>query len=604
MDWATKRMPQPHRRDGTRNAQFRRRIPADVRTKAVGLPVVLTFDATASAPARVVHATHGKEFIRFSLGTADAVTVAMREALASAHMEQVWNALRSGPISLTHRQVVALSKQVYDTFIDAHSEEPATPAVWAAVKGYNRAVSEGRITGDAVTRLTVADPAKHVALAEHVFNVSDADTPAWSAAIDALPRSPMPDLEARYGELADYVLATKALTVDDQTRARLLVEIDRASTDAAATLKANARGDYTPDPAAQRFPEFVVAQTPTPPPAETSAGPSWDALISAWEKRHEAADKQPTSRPQFRSAIERFAAWSKQKAPLDVVRADVKAYVAHRLASVSAATVRRSDITNLRRLYAVAVQEELLPAGFTDPTHGVEVIAPSGTSLAAVAARRRGYTDAEANVILNAAATEHGDPLFRYVPLILAYSGARVAEIVGLRACDVVNRDGIACLNITPEAGRHVKTQHSIRHIPLHKAVIDAGFLEYAATKTGTDRLFPVASPRSERTKARRGRTRRRGVVSDTSIAVLKPGKTSVERLRRWLRSLPGIAIGKEHGVDPNHAWRHRLKTKARDAGIDGAIIDAICGHAPASVGAGYGEYSVKAKAAALAKIG
>jgi integrase len=86
-------------------------------------------------------------------------------------------------------------------------------------------------------------------------------------------------------------------------------------------------------------------------------------------------------------------------------------------------------------------------------------------------------------------------------------------------------------------------------------------------------------------------------------MAVLKPGKKAIEKLRRWIKSLSGLKVGKAVGLDPNHAWRHRFKTKARDAQIDSTVMDAICGHAPATVGAGYGRVSVKAMAVALAKI-
>jgi integrase len=192
------------------------------------------------------------------------------------------------------------------------------------------------------------------------------------------------------------------------------------------------------------------------------------------------------------------------------------------------------------------------------------------------------------------------------VPPLIALSGARVNEVICLRVCDVKTIDGVVCISIDPDADR-VKTEHSIRDVPVHQAIIDAGFLDYVAQRreAGAERLFfgditahkarPVIryKPGSGRIvpKARRG------------IGVLKPGKTVAERLRRWLRELPGLSVGKAKGIDPCHAFRHRFKTIGLDAGIDSRVLDAICGHAPKTVGAGYGEVSVKAKAAALARI-
>ena len=95
-------------------------------------------------------------------------------------------------------------------------------------------------------------------------------------------------------------------------------------------------------------------------------------------------------------------------------------------------------------------------------------------------------------------------------------------------------------------------------------------------------------------------------IFRSMSISAWMPsgvGFASIAKLRRWLKTIPGLTVGSAVGLDPNHAWRHRLKTLARDAEIDSTVIDAICGHRPATVGAGYGEVSVRAKAAALAKL-
>jgi integrase len=40
-----------------------------------------------------------------------------------------------------------------------------------------------------------------------------------------------------------------------------------------------------------------------------------------------------------------------------------------------------------------------------------------------------------------------------------------------------------------------------------------------------------------------------------------------------------------DKGIQPNHAWRHTFKARALRFGIREHIVDAMCGHAPASVG-------------------
>ena len=65
---------------------------------------------------------------------------------------------------------------------------------------------------------------------------------------------------------------------------------------------------------------------------------------------------------------------------------------------------------------------------------------------------------AEQGLILQATLTiddKHSpdDAAKRWVPWLLAYTGARPAEITQLRAMDVIEREGVQGLALTPEAG-------------------------------------------------------------------------------------------------------------------------------------------------------
>jgi integrase len=65
------------------------------------------------------------------------------------------------------------------------------------------------------------------------------------------------------------------------------------------------------------------------------------------------------------------------------------------------------------------------------------------------------------------------------------------------------------------------------------------------------------------------------------------PTYTSVgNKLAEWVRGL-GI---KDPLVAPNHGWRHRFKTVARQVRMDAEVRDAIQGHAPRTEGEEYGE--------------
>ena len=132
-------------RSGARTCQFEHRVPADISSRANGLGVVIEFAATATTSARIVSTVIARDRVRFSLGTTDAATAAARHGLALAHVLSVFQAIRTGPIALSHKATVALAGEVYRRFLDRHSDNPATPETWAAVKGLNRAVREGRI---------------------------------------------------------------------------------------------------------------------------------------------------------------------------------------------------------------------------------------------------------------------------------------------------------------------------------------------------------------------------------------------------------------------------------------------------------------------------
>ena len=78
-----------------------------------------------------------------------------------------------------------------------------------------------------------------------------------------------------------------------------------------------------------------------------------------------------------------------------------------------------------------------------------------------------------------------------------------------------------------------------------------------------------------------------------------KRGGNGTKILGRWVRGL-GLT---DPRLAPNHSWRHRFKTLARNHGLAGDLTDAITGHAHRSVGDGYGEYEIGAMARELEKI-
>jgi integrase len=167
-----------------------------------------------------------------------------------------------------------------------------------------------------------------------------------------------------------------------------------------------------------------------------------------------------------------------------------------------------------------------------------------------------------------------------WLPVLGLYHGFRAGELCQLDKADLVHREGIWCLRIRPSnedegEAKSVKTTESIRVVPLHKRVIDLGFLDYVKTLKGT-KMFPMIKPDS------RGRW-----SGDYS-----------KWFGRYRRS-----IGLDQRWTDFHSFRHTWKTAARGAELSEEYHDEISGHDSASVGRSYGRIPIPVLKRALDRV-
>ncbi|MGB0902347.1 hypothetical protein [Halocynthiibacter sp.] len=108
-----------------------------------------------------------------------------------------------------------------------------------------------------------------------------------------------------------------------------------------------------------------------------------------------------------------------------------------------------------------------------------------------------------------------------WVPLILAYTGARRAEIAGLLAEDVATVDGIPCFHIRANTYRGIKGEggeiEKSRIIPVHPHLIELGLIDHASSHitSPTGLLCPDILPKKRFQNGRQGQVTKIGESLD-----------------------------------------------------------------------------------------
>ncbi len=246
----------------------------------------------------------------------------------------------------------------------------------------------------------------------------------------------------------------------------------------------------------------------------------------------------------------------------------------------SARTVAQISVRAARTVFNWAVAQKLIAR---NPFAGWSIKVPKTIRMR----ETKALTDEEIKTILAAALAingrRKGDAAKRWCPWLAAYSGARMGEITQLRGIDIVERDGVHAMKLSPEAGT-IKTG-TARTVPIHEHLIEQGFLKFMKAN-GKGPLFynePKSPP-----------------ASDDPTNPRKPRYVKArERIATWVR---GLGVN-DPELSPNHTWRHTFKAIGFRNGMTEKIIDFIVGHAPASVGRGYGEPTLADKAQELRKF-
>ncbi|HTR84372.1 MAG TPA: site-specific integrase [Reyranella sp.] len=327
-------------------------------------------------------------------------------------------------------------------------------------------------------------------------------------------------------------------------------------------------------------------------PSAGSLQVSISGLVEHWKAGKERYDQKTYDR--HAKALGDFAAFLGHDDAARIQPGDLQRWL------VSLSDVKKLAAKTINEGYRAAIKSCFaagLAAGVlrTDPVASVKFKIKSDSTKRAA---RDPYSDNDAAKLLAFARKERG-PL-RWLPWLLAYTGARIGEIAQLyredvrfasreearkggRAGGVVahpqGRGGVYFLRITNEGqGQRLKNAASRREVPLHPALANGSFLEFVENVWEGEFLFP------ELTAGKYG----------------NKGDGGSRVYRKWARNVVGI---KDKRLTA-HSWRHRFEDQLRHAGVPDDVRDDLTGHARQGMGSRYGRgHSLETKAAWLAKV-
>ncbi|MCA1377014.1 MULTISPECIES: site-specific integrase [unclassified Bradyrhizobium] len=577
------RVVRPMKRDGSRFQLYVRRIPVDVRERLIGR----TLHFPVGDETHAVTISPRAQAIRFSLRADDPAVVKQRIAAADQYFERILRAFRdNSPTSLTNAQATALAGRLYRAWAGGEGRE-RTHAVEQGPDGKMHPVPHDPEDDAAIFEAALVRLVRLETIGKHEM---DKPRPLRNPVdLDHLPPADecpeVANLEIHLGRLVDRLLLSEGIRcVDTASRGLLLKAFWLALRDAFEVRLRNARGDYSPDPRSERFPAWVGpnAVTAIPPQRTAMKAGSLVSLVEGWWVEAKARNLKPSTHESYSNSMAAFVAFLGHDDCSRVTKDDVIGFKDHRLATINprtkrpitAKTVKDNDLSGLKAVFGWAVANGKM---HSNPAEGVTLKASKPRKL-----RSKAFTEQEAKAILTASlhvkrGREQSETFAakRWVPWLMAYSGARVGEMAQLRKEDLKRSKDIWYLTVTPEAGT-VKTNEA-RDVVLHPHLIDTGFVEFVKSAPPGHLFLRPANDGD----------------------VLGPLQGIKNRLAEFARE-----IVTDKGVAPNHGWRHRFKPIGTRAGIDRRTLDVISGHAleGRTVADGYHGVELEDQAAALAK--
>lgn len=444
---------------------------------------------------------------------------------------------------------------------------------WESVK----AAAEAEIAGEAY-RLSTLQVSQLCAqwfterLSEYGDDVPDAEQLElignhYMGVVDVNRQRAEPSLRAVRTELrrheslvqqARQVLATNRVPLLETSDAfvEFCERLAQTGVELVRVLEARGRGDWSE-------PELLRVA-----PAKTRVARSNDGetISQLYERYKEERTLNPRQLMEHARPINNFIQEVGDVAVVAATPADVRSHKDAEVKRGQSQSSVNGGISILRRLFGYAVDNGLITE---NPASGIRAAKNRSKERS-----RRPWSLEELQRLLDGPvhsdgvrpAGGKGEAAF-WMPLMAIFTGARLEDIAQLRREDVqTSPEGNLYLDINANHGKQVKSKSTLREVPIHKCLLQWGFREYVeqvAVKR-SDHIFP-------------GVETYKGQVA----------KTWGQWFGRYKRDV--LLVNPKDVRKDFHSFRHGFKDAARASGVPAEFVDRMQGHAPATVGGGYG---------------
>lgn len=487
----------------------------------------------------------GKAEIKQSLRTTDEEAARPEFARLNAEWEQRFQSLRRGVTRLSPKDIAALAGEFYKQMVDANDNDPDPDGL---LRG--RAAVDAWLAGDPAARV-----------------ISSGNKAITDRMLQA-------DRDRRRRQVETFLRKQGLLIFEDQLEP-LVAAVSRMIHAAQSRLITNSEGRWPPDRLREGLPVWTA-------PVDRIAGPGQPVskkydILEIFDNMSRERGHATSTRDRWRPIVEKVAETHRDiRAISDEWCVQYKDDLV--ASGLSTKTIKEANLASLKNLFNFAVTNKLIPVS---PMAGLTIKVKARTLLR----QTKGYSDAEARVVLAATIASFSNLLpidqhaaRRWIPWLGYYSGARGGELAQLRKQDFRQENGIWLMHVDPEAGT-VKSGEP-RDVAVHPHLIEQGFIEFMLNCPRNTLFYDVSRKRVENAKN-------------------PPPVKTAENLAKWIRSL-GL---KDEQLQPNHGWRHRFTTMAREVDMDTVTCRYIQGHAPESEAEKYGNFPARVLLREIEKI-